>query len=166
MANLITLTRFLLIPIFAFFILLDYNIAALVVFLAAAATDWLDGYVARRTKITDFGKIADPIADRILVITATVLLTVKGMIPKPAMTLLITREFVIAIGAALLQIKGITIEVITAGKYATAFVIIALVLILLRMPIGTFFIYAAALFYLAVGCIYIYKTIILLRSVK
>lgn len=164
MANLITLSRFILIAVFAFFILLDYNIAALIVFLIAAATDWLDGFVARRTKITEFGRIADPIADRVLIIVAAVLLTAKEAIPLSAMAIIVIREFIVAIGAALLQLRGMKLEVITLGKYATAAVIFAFMLILIKVPFAGYFIYAAGLFYAVVGCIYIYKIIILLKN--
>lgn len=164
MANLITIFRLILIPVFSVLLLSSYNIAATIVFGIMAFTDWLDGYVARRTKITEFGKVIDPVADRLVIIVATVLLAAKGMLPLPAMAILILREFMVIISVALLQIYGITIEVIIAGKYATAVVLVSIVLILLGMPFSKYFIYAAALFYFVVGVIYVYKTVILLKN--
>lgn len=164
MANLITILRLILIPFFSVLLLNSYNFAATLVFGLMALTDWLDGYVARRTKITEFGKVIDPVADRLVIIVATVLLAVKGMLPLPAMAILILREFMVIISVALLQIYGITMEVIVAGKYATTVVLVSIVLILLGLPFSRYIIYVAAFFYFAVGLIYVYKTIFLLKN--
>ncbi|PYF99871.1 CDP-diacylglycerol--glycerol-3-phosphate 3-phosphatidyltransferase [Georgenia satyanarayanai] len=96
LANVLTMVRVALVPVFAVLMLGDSTatrIAATVVFLAAAATDKLDGHIARsRGLVTNFGKIADPIADKALVISALLLLWAEGTIPWWVPVVIIVRE--------------------------------------------------------------------------
>ncbi|MEG0914688.1 MAG: CDP-alcohol phosphatidyltransferase family protein, partial [Christensenellaceae bacterium] len=76
--NIITICRIILIPVFIAFYFTkmpDWNIWAAIIFIVAAFTDWLDGYLARKhNQISDFGKLWDPIADKLLVLAALLLL--------------------------------------------------------------------------------------------
>ncbi|WP_176554791.1 MULTISPECIES: CDP-diacylglycerol--glycerol-3-phosphate 3-phosphatidyltransferase [Georgenia] len=96
LANVLTMVRVALVPVFAVLMLGDsttQRVLAAVVFLLAAATDKLDGYIARsRGLVTNFGKIADPIADKALVIAALVLLWAEGTIPWWVPVIIIVRE--------------------------------------------------------------------------
>lgn len=70
-ASKITLARVALIPVFMVLLLLHQNVAALIVFIVASATDFVDGYIARHyNQVSDFGKFLDPLADKLLVISA------------------------------------------------------------------------------------------------
>ncbi|MCS6817018.1 MAG: CDP-alcohol phosphatidyltransferase family protein [Blastocatellia bacterium] len=109
LANLLTVLRLLLIPVFAAFVLYNDLPAALWIFLAAGITDALDGFVARHFhQSTPLGTILDPMADKLLVITAFVLLTLpdRGYQPIPLWLTItvISRDVFIVLGALTLFI--------------------------------------------------------------
>ncbi|HQA98579.1 MAG TPA: CDP-alcohol phosphatidyltransferase family protein, partial [Clostridia bacterium] len=80
--NRLTLLRIALIPLCVLFIILNLNILAGVVFIIASLTDFLDGHIARRDNIvTNFGKFADPVADKILVLAVMIALIPSGAYP-------------------------------------------------------------------------------------
>ena len=71
--NKLTLLRILMVPVFIWCLYMDFNIAAIVIFVLASLTDWLDGHLARKHGlVTNFGKLMDPLADKILTISALV----------------------------------------------------------------------------------------------
>nr|NLD40064.1 CDP-diacylglycerol--glycerol-3-phosphate 3-phosphatidyltransferase [Actinomycetales bacterium] len=90
------MTRILMVPVFVWLFLLDgtsWRLVAAGVFLVAALTDRLDGYLARsRGLITDLGKLLDPIADKALVISALLLLSWDGLVPWWVTVLILVRE--------------------------------------------------------------------------
>ncbi len=99
-ATWITLSRSLAIPVI-FWALQEFTVAhrwwSLGIFLAAAATDWLDGYVARRwQQVSDLGKIIDPLVDKLLVLGALLALVQAGQVPAWGTFLILARELVIA----------------------------------------------------------------------
>jgi CDP-diacylglycerol--glycerol-3-phosphate 3-phosphatidyltransferase len=100
-ANIVTMARVALVPVFAALYLADTpaaRLAAAAVFAVAALTDKLDGYLARsRGLVTDFGKIADPIADKALILTALVLLSMDGTVPWWVTVVIIVRELGITV---------------------------------------------------------------------
>lgn len=127
LANVLTMARVALVPVFAVLMFGDSTaarVAAAVVFLIAAATDKLDGHIARsRGLVTDFGKIADPIADKALVITALVLLWAEGTIPWWVPVTIIVRE----LGITLLRFVMVRRAVMAAssgGKLKTVLQIV------------------------------------------
>jgi len=97
--NKLTLLRTLMVPIFIIFMYLDFNgsrIIATLIFAIASFTDFLDGYLARRDNlVTNFGKFADPLADKILVCSAMIMLVSFDEIPAWAVIIIIAREFTI-----------------------------------------------------------------------
>jgi CDP-diacylglycerol--glycerol-3-phosphate 3-phosphatidyltransferase len=115
-ANVVTMARVALVPVFAWLFLLDTTasrVAAAVVFLVAALTDRVDGYLARsRGLVTDFGKIADPIADKALTMTALVLLSADGIVPWWVTIVIIVRE----LGITLLRFVMVRREVMAASS--------------------------------------------------
>ena len=98
-ANKITLVRIAMIPLFMIAMLsgLPYSsIIALVIFAIAGITDRIDGYVARKyNQVTNFGKFIDPIADKLLVTAALIILVEWGQVPSWAAVIIIAREFVV-----------------------------------------------------------------------
>ena len=82
--NILTLARIFLIPVFVVFFMAgipNWNIWAAMIFIVAALTDWLDGYLARRNnQVSDFGKLWDPIADKLLVLAALLVLMAWGRV--------------------------------------------------------------------------------------
>ena len=161
MANFITIFRFILILVFALLFLTSNDIAALFVFAIAALSDWLDGYVARRTKITEFGKIADPVADRLLIIVTIVLLAVREFIPLLIMFVIVGRDIIVAAVACIMEINGIRMEVLKIGKYASAAVMGSIVLTLLNIPYNLILLCIATALYVAVAGFYIHSAVVL-----
>ncbi|ASO19426.1 CDP-diacylglycerol--glycerol-3-phosphate 3-phosphatidyltransferase [Actinoalloteichus hoggarensis] len=141
-ANALTVFRLLLVPVFLFALLDDggesttWRLVATGIFLLAAATDRLDGDLARkRGLITDFGKIADPIADKMLIGSALIGLSILGELPWWVTGLVLGRE----LGVTLLRFWVIRHGVIPAsrgGKVKTIAQIVAIVLYLLPLPAG------------------------------
>ena len=115
--NRLTLLRVALIPFCLLFIMLGWHIPAAIVFVVAALTDLLDGYLARRDKmVTNFGKFADPVADKILSLTVMVALLAQGLYPWWAVCIVAARELAVD-GLRLIAVeKG---QVIAAGPLGT-----------------------------------------------
>ncbi|WP_341360596.1 CDP-diacylglycerol--glycerol-3-phosphate 3-phosphatidyltransferase [Georgenia sp. M64] len=134
-ANVLTMLRIVLVPVFAWLFLLDGDAARLwstAVFAVAAATDKLDGHLARsRGLVTDFGKLADPIADKALVITALVLLSVDGLLPWWVTVVIVVRELGITALRSYLKRRDYVMAASRGGKLKTtlqvAFILMLLV---------------------------------------
>ena len=95
-ANKLTLIRVVLIPVFIVLLYLDLTLAALAVFILASVTDFIDGYVARHyNQITDFGKFMDPLADKLLVMSAMAWFVEAGWMPGWAFFIVLAREFAV-----------------------------------------------------------------------
>jgi CDP-diacylglycerol--glycerol-3-phosphate 3-phosphatidyltransferase len=108
-----------------------------VFFAAAAFTDQLDGYLARRWHVESaFGRVADPLADRLMIGTAAVLMLATGRIPLLAALVIIGRDVVLVLGYRLLAPGGYELEVTFLGKLATWVLYAALGLVLVT-PEGT-----------------------------
>lgn len=138
LANKLTLLRVLMIPFFMFFLLTDivpYSpVIALVVFVLAAATDVLDGHIARsRNLITTFGKFLDPLADKALVMAALVCLCGLGIVGAVPVIIIIAREFMVSGLRLVTANEGIVVPAGIWGKLKTAFTMIAVIVILLGM---------------------------------
>lgn len=132
--NILTLLRMCLIPVFATLYYSGMQPLALVVYLLAGATDILDGYLARKwNQITSFGKLMDPLADKLMTLTMIFCLTDTGYLPVWVLAVLIAKELMMVIGSlALLKgLKGQKIVVMAnwAGKAATAMLIAAVALV-------------------------------------
>ena len=107
------------------------------VFIIAALTDSLDGYIARKHKlITTMGKFIDPLADKVLVIAALVALVELQRVPAWMVVVIITREFVVTGLRLVAAADGVTIAASPRGKIKTVFQIIAVSLLILRLPGG------------------------------
>lgn len=164
MANLVTIVRIALVPIF-FFLLLGTKgteLIAFFVFLAAALTDLLDGYIARRIgRVTRLGRMADPFADRLLIVGAIVALFFKGVIPLWAFAILIGRDLVMVAGYTLLRSTGRPLPRISLfGKITNFFLMAAIVLLVFQVAVVKVFFfewlfYLGVLIYLLSGLMYI-----------
>lgn len=134
--NKITLLRIFLIPVFMLVVWLklpygDY--LATVVFVIAALTDTLDGYLARRRKeVTRFGKLLDPLADKLLVSAALLVLVERGRLLSWVALVIIGRELAVTGLRAIAAVDGIVISASPLGKLKTIFQIIAISALLVR----------------------------------
>lgn len=134
-ANKITMLRILLIPVFMVLLLVEFKYhmeLALAVFLIASLTDKLDGYLARKYNlITDFGKFMDPLADKLLVTGAFVVLIQLGRIEAWIVFVILAREFAVTGLRTLAAAQNVIIAASNYGKIKTVTQIIAIVILLL-----------------------------------
>ena len=137
--NVLTMLRLVLIPVFIWFFCLahpagqpvrkDWLMASLAVFVAASLTDMLDGYLARKlNQITDFGKLFDPLADKLMVLTAMVCQAVVGVFPWPAIIIVACKELYMVLGGMFMLKKGVVVYSNYVGKTAQVCFIASLVL--------------------------------------
>ena len=127
--NVLTMIRLALIPVFVAMFIAGQDKLALAVFIIASATDLLDGYLARKhNQITDFGKLMDPLADKLMVITALICQGVTGTFPWPAIVIVMLKELVMIVGAAYMLEHNIVVYSNLRGKAAQFSFILALVL--------------------------------------
>ena len=125
--NVLTILRLVLIPVFV--LLHGQAKWALVVFCIASATDWLDGFIARKYDlITDFGKLMDPLADKLMVCTALVMQGIAGVFPIPAIIIVVIKECVMIYGSSYMLHNNIVVCSNIWGKLAQFSFILALVL--------------------------------------
>lgn len=134
--NVLTLVRILLIPVFVMLLLdptPDRSLAAAIVFVIAAVTDLLDGYVARKTgQITKLGRLLDPIADKLLVLSALILLVQVDRVTALVAILIIAREVAVTGLRAIAASEGMIMSAEVTGKYKMALQVVAIVLLLLE----------------------------------
>ena len=126
-ANKLTLIRVVLIPVFIVLLYLNLTLAALAVFILASVT----GYVARHYhQITDFGKFMDPLADKLLVMSAMAWFVEAGWMPGWAFFIVLAREFAVT-GLRLVAVEqGLVIAAGKSGKVKTASTMVCIVLML------------------------------------
>jgi CDP-diacylglycerol--glycerol-3-phosphate 3-phosphatidyltransferase len=138
--NILTMLRLVLIPVFVWFFCLahpcgaccvrkDWLMASLAVFVVASLTDMLDGYLARKlNQITDFGKLFDPLADKLMVLTAMVCQAVAGVFPWAAIIIVAAKELYMVLGGMFMLKRGVVVYSNIYGKAAQVCFIASLVL--------------------------------------
>lgn len=178
LANKITFTRILATPIFLFFLMPGWfgqflgldkwgRYAAAAVFLLAAITDMIDGNIARkRNMVTELGKFLDPIADKLLVVSALIAFIRTDNLSVWAVFIIIAREFIITGFRVIAAGRGVVIAADKWGKIKTIVQIVAIVAILIRnfplslitdFPVGTALMYIAVILTIISGVNYIVK---------
>ena len=132
--NKLTVGRIILVPLFVAALLIPFplhNIAALLIFIAASITDLLDGKIARkRNLITDFGKFADPLADKILVLSALLCFIQLGWCDCAAVIIVLLREFSVTSIRLIAAAKGEVIAANMWGKVKTVTQMVAIIAII------------------------------------
>lgn len=156
--NALTIGRILVIPIFILLLTLWSNAIshtlAAIIFALASITDYLDGYLARKWKVvTNFGKFADPMADKILVMTAFIMLVELGFAPAWVVAIIICRELAVT-GLRLLLVEngGTVLAAAMPGKIKTFSQMFAVIFLLLHWNLlGHITLYIALFFTLYSG---------------
>ena len=191
LANKLTLLRVILIPFFivCFYIpnlvvntisvnnyFIPYaNLLGLVIFLLAAITDFIDGYIARKyNMITDFGKFMDPLADKLLVTAALLILLENGLIAGWVVFIILAREFIVTGFRTIAASKGVVIAAGWLGKIKTVvqFIMISTLLLLnypfelFNWPVDQIFVALAVVLTVASGVEYIYKNLHIFDEAK
>lgn len=121
--NALTIARFAAIPVFIVLLATaegGHSWPAALVFAAAAVTDQVDGWLARRWQVESrFGTVADPLADRLMIDTAVIGLFLHGRLPWPALVLILARDLLLIGGYKLVMTRGYELSVSFVGKAAT-----------------------------------------------
>jgi CDP-diacylglycerol--glycerol-3-phosphate 3-phosphatidyltransferase len=140
--NALTVLRILLVPILVVVLLTEFEGKewyGLGLFLLAAFTDFLDGYIARRwQKITRLGKLLDPAADKILTAAAFISLVELGVAPSWMVTLIVAREFAVSSLRAFAASEHLVIPAGVSGKVKTVVQIVAISLLIVNEQLGAF----------------------------
>jgi CDP-diacylglycerol--glycerol-3-phosphate 3-phosphatidyltransferase len=131
--NALTMLRLVLIPVF---VVVFFNtpreqdkVAAFIIFAVASITDMFDGMLARKlNQITDFGKLFDPLADKVMVVTAMVCQAIIGVFPWVAIIIVAAKELVMLFGGMFMLSKGVVVYSNYWGKTAQVFFIASLIL--------------------------------------
>ncbi len=163
--NKLTLLRMVLIPVFIVLLMNGYYYSSGILFILASATDALDGHIARKHGlVTNFGKIMDPLADKMLVTSALICLVDLGEIPGWMVIVILAREFIITGLRAVAAGEGVIIAAGKSGKIKTVLQMTALSVILLRdwpfsiftdLPVGDYLLILAVIATLYSGVEYI-----------
>ncbi len=179
--NRITLSRIFLIPVFILLLSLPLDwgswsigtttlpivhFVAATIFIIASGTDWLDGYYARKYNlITNLGKFLDPMADKLLVTAAYVLLIELDVAPAWIVILILSREFAITGLRLVAAGEGIVLAASSMGKLKTTFQLLSIIFLLLHdypfsylgWPIGEIMLYVALILTIVSGIDYFVK---------
>lgn len=155
-ANALTLLRILAIPIVLVLLVARADVAAVIVFVVAAATDFLDGKLARRRGgigASYLGAILDPVADRLMLSSVAVVLAVRGVLPVWVVAILLGRDLLALCGSLVFRGK---IRVNKVGKAATAVLMVSVALVIYRPGIiGEVMFYSGLGLSLIAGVLYV-----------
>lgn len=188
--NKITISRILLIPIFIILLSVPFewgsydigeralpavHLAAALLFIVASATDWIDGYYARKFNlVTNLGKFLDPLADKLLVSAALILLVEMGAAPAWVVILIISREFAVTGLRLVAAGEGIVLAASQMGKLKTVLQIVAISALLLNnfpfsylgFPFASLMLYLALIITVVSGIEYFSKNWHVMRDSK
>ncbi|MBQ3081017.1 MAG: CDP-diacylglycerol--glycerol-3-phosphate 3-phosphatidyltransferase [Clostridia bacterium] len=138
--NKLTILRICMIPFFiaCFYLPFDFSVyIAAAVFAIAYATDALDGHLARKNgQVTDFGKLMDPIADKLLSAAALIMLTAMDMIHPVAVIVILSREFLISGLRLVCADKGVVVAASAWGKLKTISQVVCIMAVMAVYPLG------------------------------
>ncbi len=140
--NVLSLTRILLVPVLVAVLLTKFDgkeFVGLAVFLVAAATDFLDGHIARRRKlVTRLGKLLDPAADKILTSAALISLVELGLAPAWMVAAIIAREFAVSALRGVAASESLVLAAIPSAKVKTVTQMVAISLLIISNRLGSF----------------------------
>ncbi len=167
--NKITLFRVILVPVFilTMYLFPENNLLSFIIFSIAALSDAMDGYIARKHNlVTNFGKFMDPLADKILTMSAFVMLVERGAIAAWIIIVVLTREFAITGFRTLASDSGVTIAASNLGKIKTITQMVAIIayFVVGESTLFTILVYAMLIATIVSGYDYIVKNINLLKD--
>ena len=166
------------------------RVASIIIYIVAACTDWMDGQIARRTQtVSRFGKLLDPVCDRLLLFTGVLGLVITGELPAWVAILIIGRDIYLAIGSRIVaRFHERPIDVVYVGKIATALLMTGFSFLLLGVPvidglnlvsvswlpglndvggsIGLLFVYGGCIFSLLTAYVYTAEGVAIIRESK
>lgn len=134
--NILTIFRLLVLPIFGYFLFIEEYTVSVIIFVVAGFSDILDGYIARKyNMVTPWGKLADPMADKLMQITALIILTYHNKLDYRILLIIVTKEALMVIGSIILykKLKYIA-KANWYGKVATVMFYFAIIMIIFGIP--------------------------------
>ena len=164
--NKLTVGRVLAVPVFIVVLMLGHYYASAVIFVLASLTDMLDGIIARKCGlVTNFGKIMDPLADKLLVMSALVCLVELGDVPAWMVIVILAREFAVTGLRAAAAADGVVIAAGITGKIKTILQMVAITALLLKnwpfyyigVPFAAIMLWAAVAMTVISGVEYVWK---------
>jgi len=166
--NKLSLVRIFLVPVLVTVLLTRFsNPLALSIFLLASLTDWLDGYIARRSKqTTTLGKLLDPMADKLLISSALISLVEMGLAPAWMVVVIVSREIAITGIRSVAASQGVVIAASKMGKYKAVSEILAISFLILgkipfpilgNFPLGHILLWVAMIMAIVSGIEYVIK---------
>lgn len=164
--NKLTVARFIAVPIFIVVFMLGYHYISAIIFIVASFTDYLDGKIARKYNlVTNFGKIMDPLADKILVISALVCLVDLGQVAAWMLIVILAREFTVTGLRTVAAAQGIVIAAGMTGKIKTVLQMIAVPLLIIQnwpfslvgIPMADIMLWASVIMTIVSGVEYVFK---------
>ena len=164
--NKLTMARILAVPVFIIAYMTGHSLIAFVLFILASLTDMLDGKIARKYDlITNFGKIMDPLADKILVYSAFICMVQIGIVPGWMLVIILFREFIVSGLRTVAAADGTVIAAGKTGKLKTILQMIAVPLLLLNnwpfsyigIPGDQIFLWAQLIMTIISGVEYVYE---------
>jgi cardiolipin synthase (CMP-forming) len=165
--NAISLGRLLLMPVCAWLLASRHYGSGLVLTAVVGATDWVDGWLARRIgQVSRVGQLLDPFADRLLIASVAVALLIRGVLPWPAVVLLVGRDLILLAGWPILNRRGIRPpDVVWIGKAATFDLLTALPLLVwgettwvgapVAHALGVVLLWLGVVMYYVAGAVYV-----------
>ena len=160
--NLLSLFRILIIPLLVYLLTFTDRSSALLaagLFLIASLTDYFDGYIARRTKsVSDVGKILDPLADKLMVASALIMLAAmdrpdEPRVPAWLVVVILARESAVTVIRGIALADGIVMQAETLGKYKFILQAVAIVSLLIHYRYWGLDFYAVGIYFLALSAI-------------
>lgn len=150
--NLLTIIRFFLIPFAVYYLVNDQYLTAIVFICISGLTDILDGAIARKFNfITNFGKLIDPLADKITQLSLLGTLVIKNIIPLWILVIVLLKEATMVAGASFLYGKELVVSSKWYGKAATVLFYLAIILSMLSKVFNTGITFVLILYYVAVA---------------
>ena len=148
--NILTVLRFFLIPLIMKYLFQDQYLIAFIIITLSGLTDVLDGFIARKFNfITNFGKLIDPLADKLTQILILVALAMKNIIPFWFLIIVIFKELILIIGASFLYGKELVVSSKWYGKLATVLFYVAIICSLFVKQFNVAFDFSIYIYYLA-----------------
>jgi CDP-diacylglycerol--glycerol-3-phosphate 3-phosphatidyltransferase len=163
--NLMTLGRIAMVPVYLGFLAFENrhnSFLAAVVFALAAITDWVDGWLARVShSVTTLGKFLDPLADKVIVLSALVMLQRLGRVPVWVIVLILAREFLISGLRTLAAGEGLVIDASQGGKWKTSLQLIGIISLMLHYRYAiNYFVATVQTDFQAVGITLLYLSLV------
>lgn len=164
--NILTILRIVMLPFVIWRFMNGDRTGALVLYILLALTDLVDGFIARKFNlITNFGKLMDPLADKLALLTMLVLFCIEGTIAPWVVALVVTKELAMVVGGGFALTRGIVVHALPIGKAATVVYALSVICLLLEWDkAGKGLLTLAVILMLCALCYYLFNLVRTLRT--